>query len=184
MQALSHEKRLKGERYIFADRQINRTTLEDRDYTWAGGLEQYQEKYFYKDNYDRYYGGHQHRLGHYFRHHYITMCFINQHPLLNLKEKRSSADLIRAQLSTYEQVLLLLNSVSILGRTWELEDKLRPSVQIPVNEQLITKFELIRNIYSDDITIGLKASIFYPAINYETFEVADVNLRRKKLKKW
>jgi hypothetical protein len=60
--------------------------------------------------------GHQSRLGHYFRHLYQTIQYIDQQPLSI--DKYEYVKTVRAQLSTHEQALLLLNSLTPLGAKW------------------------------------------------------------------
>lgn len=60
--------------------------------------------------------GHQSRLGHYYRHLYQTVCFVNQQNFsLN---KYEYVKTIRSQLTNHEQALLLINSLSPVGKSW------------------------------------------------------------------
>jgi hypothetical protein len=107
--------------------------------------------------------GHQSRLGHYYRHIFQTVRYINEQPknLLSYKEKYEYVKTLRAQLSTQEQVLLFLNSLSDLGASWERSSKI-----CDVNKKLVTKYNLIKNIpdgYVKDINIRS----YYPDIQYE-----------------
>jgi hypothetical protein len=72
------------------------------------------------DGYSKYYSGHQHRLGHYFRHLFQTYKYLHYHPNLTIKEKYFYGKALRAQLSTYEQALFFINSISPMGMKWEL----------------------------------------------------------------
>jgi Putative phage abortive infection protein len=60
--------------------------------------------------------GHQSRLGHYYRHLYQAVRYVDQQTVEI--DKYEYAKTIRAQLSTHEQALLLLNSLSPIGRNW------------------------------------------------------------------
>lgn len=60
--------------------------------------------------------GHQSRLGHYYRHLYQTIGYIDEQDI-NI-DKYSYAKTVRAQLSTHEQALLLLNSITSIGKSW------------------------------------------------------------------
>ena len=62
--------------------------------------------------------GHQSRLGHYFRHLYQTVKFVDEQAsiLLSYKEKYSYIKVLRAQLSTQEQAFLFYNSLSDMGK--------------------------------------------------------------------
>jgi hypothetical protein len=60
--------------------------------------------------------GHQSRLGHYYRHLYQSISYVDQQTVdIN---KYEYAKTIRAQLTTHEQALLLLNSFSPIGSNW------------------------------------------------------------------
>lgn len=74
--------------------------------------------------------GHQSRLGHYYRHLYQSIKYIDQH---NIENKYDYAKLIRAQLSNHEQALLLINSLTRLGDKWW-------------SEKYISKYKLVKNI--------------------------------------
>jgi hypothetical protein len=75
--------------------------------------------------------GHQSRLGHYYRHLYQTVCYVDKQKL-NL-DKYEFVKTIRAQLSTHEQALLLLNSLTPIGRNWWIKD-------------LIVKYRMVQNL--------------------------------------
>ncbi|HUC82855.1 MAG TPA: putative phage abortive infection protein [Flavisolibacter sp.] len=127
---------------------------------------QYRQVY-YNNNYYKYYGGHQFRLGHYFRHLFQTVTYINESRLLSYCDKYANIKLLRGQLSTYEQLIIFINSVSSLGRVWELETKKDPSKAFEINEQLITKYNLIKNVPGDFIVKTVYSSDFYPDVIYE-----------------
>jgi len=130
------------------------------------------KKYYYPDHYEKYYGGHQFRLGHYFRHLFQTVNFINDQKSLSTDERYSYVKLLRGQLSNYEQILFFFNSLSQLGRVWEFEDKITGGV-IPLDMQLVTNYEIIKNIPNDRICIDIRFSDFYPEINFEGSRVKD-----------
>lgn len=78
--------------------------------------------------------GHQSRLGHYYRHLYQMVKYVDQqHIEIN---KYEYVKTIRAQLSTHEQALLLLNSFTNMGSPWW-------------DEGLIARYGLVRNIPLD-----------------------------------
>lgn len=121
------------------------------------------KNYQYKNKaYDKYFGGHQHRLGHYYRHLFQTVNFVDEESDLGMdyKKKYQYTKKVRAQLSTYEQSVLFFNSVSQLGRGWELERSLE-------NRHLITKYNLIKNIPKGFIASN-KMDDIYPNISYES----------------
>lgn len=117
--------------------------------------------------YDKYYGGHQFRLGHYFRHLFQSYKYLNNHPDLQDKEKYEYGKMYRAQLSTYEQALLLVNSISSLGMKWELTPENTAS---PKNStKLITKYNLIKNLPGKHLS-GIRYATYYPNVSYESDE--------------
>ena len=102
-----------------------------------------------------YYNGHQHRLSHYFRHLFQSYKYLNSQKNLPEKEKYFYAKMLRAQLSTYEQALLFVNSLSSSGMNWELDS----------TEKLITKFNLIKNL-PDYLLPKINYKRYYPAVKY------------------
>jgi hypothetical protein len=80
--------------------------------------------------------GHQSRLGHYYRHLYQMVMYVHEaEPSLDIDKERS-VKTIRAQLSTHEQALLLINSLTPIGRNWWANG-------------LITRYGLVKNIPRD-----------------------------------
>jgi hypothetical protein len=130
-------------------------------------------EYFYDSAYIKYYGGQQHRLGHYFRHLFQSITYINSQKKLTRKEKYAYIKMFRAQLSTYEQELLFINSLSILGMAWELKPKFKKNYFELINDirfknrKLITNYNLIKNVPGDHI-FGINYSDYYPEVKYET----------------
>jgi hypothetical protein len=76
--------------------------------------------------------GHQSRLGHYYRHLYQMIRYVDQQNL-NTPKKYEYVKTIRAQLSTHEQALLLVNSLTPIGQDWW-------------RKNLIVKYRLVQNI--------------------------------------
>ena len=74
-------------------------------------LAQRQKKLAYRP-----FEGHQSRLGHYYRHLYQAVKYVDKQ-VIDI-DKYEYAKTIRAQLSNHEQALLLLNSLSPMGRNW------------------------------------------------------------------
>ncbi|MFN0215874.1 MAG: putative phage abortive infection protein [Saprospiraceae bacterium] len=107
--------------------------------------------------------GHQSRLGHYYRHLFQTVKYINEQPktLFTYKEKYDYIKILRAQLGTHEQALLLYNSISPLGEPWELDAKITKE-----NQKLITKYNLLKNI-PFGFTKEIDPKDYYPNIYYE-----------------
>jgi hypothetical protein len=105
--------------------------------------------------------GHQSRLGHYFRHLFQTVKFIDEQPirLLNYNDKYFYVKTLRAQLTTHEQAIFFYNSLSQIGRPWEFE-------QTESNKKLITKYNLIKNL-PEGFTGTLNPKDYFPDIFYE-----------------
>jgi len=60
--------------------------------------------------------GHQSRLGHYYRHLYQIISYIDKQELKI--DKYEYVKTVRAQLTTHEQALLYINSLTPIGRNW------------------------------------------------------------------
>lgn len=125
----------------------------------------------YAEEFNKYYGGHQHRLGHYFRHLFQCYKYLNYHNDLSEDEKYFYGKTLRAQLSTYEQAIFFVNSISTLGMKWELtpEVELLSEKEDKSNSKLITRFNLIKNLPDYHLT-GLKYKKYYPNVKYEADE--------------
>ena len=68
-----------------------------------------------QDAYEKFYEKYEDKLGHYFRTMYRIYKFLDANHELSEKEKNDYSDLIRAQLSTYEEILILYNILSPYG---------------------------------------------------------------------
>lgn len=105
----------------------------------------------------QYYGGHQNRLGCYFRQLYQLIHTVDTEIILDETEKQRFIRTIRAQLSDYEQALLFYSSLT-LESAWAREDtQIKP---------LITRYELIKNIQDGFLKFENFKTI-YPDISYE-----------------
>ncbi|SHL33447.1 putative phage abortive infection protein [Chryseobacterium polytrichastri] len=112
--------------------------------------------------YEKYYGGHQFRLGHYFRHLFQSYKFLNENLYLKDIQKYNYGKMLRAQLSTYEQAIILINSITPLGMKWEyLAEK--------EQNKLITKYQIIKNLHGEQI-FGIRYKMYYPNIKFESEE--------------
>lgn len=111
--------------------------------------------------YEKYYGGHQFRLGHYFRHLFQSYIYLNNHLDLNENQKYYYGKLLRAQLSTNEQGLLFVNSLSSLGMKWEYNPASSKN-----NSGLITNYNLIKNL-PDVHMFGIRYKAYYPKVKFE-----------------
>lgn len=123
----------------------------------------------YHNRYIKYYGGHQFRLGHYYRHLYQTVKFINTSKNISYKEKYDYIKTLRAQLSTYEQAMLFLNSLSKMGNTWEISPEVDAELKTLAKHdfELITKYNLIKNLPGESI-YGIHFKEFYRNVEYES----------------
>lgn len=109
----------------------------------------------------RLFSGHQIRLSQYFRHLFQSIKFINNQTKITYAEKYEYIKTLRAQLSPQEQVLLFCASKSVLGYEWEENHPNDP------NKQLITKYNLIKNIPWR----GYDLEKYYPCVEYENSPV-------------
>lgn len=99
-----------------------------------GELNQKETKKKYRDQ--RQFGylpfeGHQSRLGHYYRHLYQMVRYVDEQTIAICKYEHVKT--IRTQLSTHEQALLLINSLTPMGKDWW-------------RKELIVKYRLVQNI--------------------------------------
>lgn len=122
--------------------------------------------YIFTKNYDlnKYYGGQQHRLGHYFRHLFQTYKFLYCEKKLNSVEKYFYAKTLRAQISTYEQTIFFINSLSSLGYNWELIPE--RNAETGENMLLITNYHIIKNLPGDKF-LDIIYEDYYPNVDYE-----------------
>lgn len=111
----------------------------------------------------KYYDGHQHRLGHYFRHLFQSYNFLELNSQLDEKQKYFYAKILRAQLSTYEQSLLFLNSISSLGSDWEYTFKFN---NVNSSGGLISKYNLIKNLPGTDF-YGIIYKNYFPMVEFD-----------------
>jgi hypothetical protein len=116
--------------------------------------------------YEKYYGGHQFRLGHYFRHLFQSFKYLDGAKDLDSNEKYTYAKMLRAQLSTYEQALLFINSISSLGFEWEYLPDSNKKSNILHKLNLITKYNLIKNLPGDHI-YGIVYKNYYKQVDFE-----------------
>lgn len=152
------------------------------DFPKASGLpysEPYVKRFYYSNDYNKYYGGHQFRLGHYFRHLYQAVRYVNDAGLEG-DEAYNYIKFLRAQLSTFEQIILAINSLSALGRAWELENKQKKAM--PVDQMLISKYNMIRNIPTVQLFEDLDISQYYDFVDYEVKYDDQIEVKRKQYK--
>lgn len=69
------------------------------------------------------FSGHEQRLGHYFRHLYLTVkSIVNSSIVVDYEERMRYLRILRAQLSNNEQILLFYNWLSDYGKEWENDE--------------------------------------------------------------
>jgi len=106
------------------------------------------------------YLGHSQQLGHYFRHLFQTVKFIDNSNLKD-KEKYNYVKILRAQLSDYEQLMFFYNAISDLGSAWFENRK----------DSLTVKYKLLKNI-------PLPYAMGYSPIDkYREFEISEKQIK-------
>ena len=126
-------------------------------------------------NFTRFYNGHQGRLGHYYRQLFGAIGYANKQNYINYLDKWDYVRHFRSLFSNYEQIMFFLNSISILGRSWELDVKdLEGKSKEEVNKErlnkgLVTKYDLIKNIPSYQID-EYQIKKFYPNVDFDGYE--------------
>lgn len=113
-------------------------------------------------------------FGKYFRQLFQIVTYIDDKSELNYKEKLQYIKSLRVRLNIEEQYLLFLNSLVSNGLDWEKGKKKE-------NEQLITKYNLLKNIPKEYIQIdGVDFKKEYPNVHYE-FNGNDKSAERLRL---
>ncbi|MCL2329120.1 MAG: putative phage abortive infection protein [Bacteroidetes bacterium] len=140
-------------------------------------MDYFKEEISKKQRERGYFAGQQVRLGHYFRHLYQTVKYVDKQDF-NYSKKYEYIKLYRAQFSTFEQAIIFFNSLSELGKNWEFS-------QEKENDMLITKYNLIKNIPPELISV-IDIKKYYPKVIYE-FDSEQTEerkeLERKELEK-
>lgn len=108
--------------------------------------------------------GHQSRLRHYYRHLYQAVRYVDGQ-LIDV-DKYEYVKTIRAQLSTHEQALLLVNSLTPIGQDWWGKD-------------LLIKYRMVQNLPREffDSAEELEVSAMFPPGYFEWEEVKTVPKR-------
>ncbi|MCD8091807.1 MAG: putative phage abortive infection protein [Bacteroides sp.] len=109
-------------------------------------LKSYGDEYSKENNKDKfyytYYDGHQSRLGHYYRHLFQMVDYVNNCSFLSDKQRYEYVKTLRAQLSNYEQALFFLNSLTPLGIIWWHNKRKKKKGYILI-------YKLVKNIPQD-----------------------------------
>lgn len=91
------------------------------------------------------FGGHQTRLGHYYRHLYHTTKWIDTAEISENDKYEYYVKKLRIQLNTYEQALLAINSLTVFGSDWK---------------KFIMDYKLIKNLpknfFDDQTELGVE----------------------------
>jgi hypothetical protein len=95
--------------------------------------------------------GHQTRLGHYYRHLYQSVKYVNEQKYLNESDKYAYVKILRGQLTAFEQSLLFFNSLSVMGTNWQ------PFIEV---------YQLIKNL-PPEFTFKINPKSVYPRIRFE-----------------
>lgn len=100
--------------------------------------------------------GHQSDLGHYYRHLYQMITFVNEFPTLWGFERYDYVKNVRAQFSNHELVLFLANAYSPLGNVW-------------LKSGLVKRYELNKNLPVSLFTpFGKDIKTEFPSIEFES----------------
>jgi hypothetical protein len=157
--------------YISDDNSLKDIKAGNRFLIGATALEnnfQFYDLLQRKGIYFKRFGGHQYQLGHYFRHLFQTVRYIDKQTLISYTEKYDYIKTLRAQLSNYEQYVFFYNSISSIGREWEF------SYLNPLQGEglMISKYNFIKNI-PDVRANNIDFKAFYPLVDFE-FEAPSV----------
>lgn len=89
--------------------------------------------------------GHVSKLGHYYRHLFLTVKFVSEYDskVLSPTDKYEYIKILRAQLSAHEQLMLYYNSLASFGSPWR-------------KEKFIQNFRIIKNIPLPLATLGAR----------------------------
>ncbi|MCE8170626.1 putative phage abortive infection protein [Porphyromonas gingivalis] len=125
------------------------------------------------NNENKYFEGFQYNLGNYFRTLFQCVKYVNEQSFLSFQEKYEYVKMLRCQMSNAEEMVLFYDTISDLGMAWEYDEKNRDDI----NKQLITKYNIIKNIPMP--SIGDYPTLFYPNVAFENLD--NTFSRRKDL---
>lgn len=100
-----------------------------------------------------YHGGHQVRLGHYFRHLFQAVKFVDKAKFLSPEQKYEYVKTLRAQLTQHELAIFFLNSLSI-GQEWE-------------KNKYISTYKMVKNLPKNFIADDINPKNYYKGFKYE-----------------
>lgn len=107
----------------------------------------------------------------------MIVNYVNKQTHINFEAKYDYVKILRSQLSTYEQFVFYLNSISFLGRIWEIESFKNNNYDCAdLDKKLITKYELIKNIPLGFFKT-VQPQVIYPDVEFE----AGSELEHKKI---
>nr|WP_121269848.1 putative phage abortive infection protein [Pedobacter schmidteae] len=142
------------EKYLEGQKSTIDRGLQIYDKPLATSADEYTlEMYFYP------FDGYLNHLGHYYRHLYRTVQFVIKNKILELSEKVEYMEILRAQLSDFEQLLLYYNARAWFPEKWK----------IPFRD-----YQLIHNIPTDLATLG--GTIF----DYYRKEINELKMENKE----
>jgi hypothetical protein len=112
------------------------------------------------------FSGHSSRLGHYFRHLYLTVKSVaNSEIITDYEERMQYLRILRAQLSNHEQILLFYNWLSEYGADWENE-----------KHSFFTEYCMIHNLWYENLFENL-----FIEENVKLLRTKEVKLRSGKM---
>lgn len=118
------------------------------------------EKY-YIDYYP--FDGHSHRLNHYFRHLYNFLKIIYNSKVIDDFKKKEYVDIVRAQLSNYEQAILYYNIIAWFPNEWYL---------------LVKDYTVIKNLPKELSNLYIMPEIYYSK------EIQEMKSKNIKIFEW
>lgn len=103
-------------------------------------------------------GGHQSRLGHYYRHLFQTVKFVAKQndDVIDDDDKIEYLRTLRAQLSDHEQLMLYYNAISGFGGAWIKDEKNN-------NANYFVSYKMIHNIPLPLANFGIKPEVKFAA---------------------
>lgn len=116
--------------------------------------------------------GHVYQLDHYYRHLYHIVKYIALSKVFSEEEKHGFLKIIRAQMTSDEQMLLLYNWLAGFGKKWESDEN---------QQYFFSKYRMIHNIIPSDC-IFTEKEIFdmFPKVSFNVKENMFEHFRLKK----